>query len=69
MAPEDARTGDGRRAEHEGATADVSAEGVDLTLIREWLGKSPAERLALADAAARELETLRARVVPQPASP
>ena len=69
MAPEDARTGDGRRAEHEGATADVSAEGVDLTLIREWLAKSPAERLALADAAARELEALRAHVVPQPASP
>lgn len=69
MAPEDAEAGVGRRAGHEGATADVSAEGVDLTLIREWLAKSPAERLALADAAARELEALRAHVVPQPAPP
>jgi hypothetical protein len=68
VAPEDARPGDGRRAEREGAAADVSAEGVDLTLIREWLGKSPAERLALADAAARELESLRAHVVARPAS-
>ena len=69
MAPEDAQTGDGRRADRDGATADVSAEGVDLTLIREWLGKSPAERLALADAAAWELESLRAHVVPRPVAP
>lgn len=69
MGSEDAQPGAGRRAEREGAAADESAEGVDLTLIREWLGKSPAERLALVDAAAWELESLRAHVVPRPVAP
>lgn len=37
-------------------------DGVDRTLIREWLAKSPAERLDLSDACAQEIETLRARL-------
>lgn len=36
--------------------------GVDRTLIRECLEMSPAERLAAADAAAQEVEALRARM-------
>jgi hypothetical protein len=60
--------GGGDGAGREDVAPDVSAEGVDLTLVRECLGKSPAERLALADAAAQELEGLRARVAPLPAS-
>lgn len=59
------RGGDGARRED--AAPDVSAEGVDLTLVREWLGMSPAERLALADAAAQEIEGLRARIAPHAA--
>jgi hypothetical protein len=48
---------------------DGADAGVDQTLIREWLGKSPAERLELADAAAQEIEALRACVVPGPVRP
>jgi len=41
-------------------------EGVDRTLIRECLGRSPAERLEAADDAAREIEALRLRIRPGP---
>lgn len=39
--------------------ADYDESGVDRSLIRESLGKSPAERLDLADSLAQEIEELR----------
>ncbi len=43
--------------------------GVDRSLIRESLDRSPAERLDFADDCARELEELRSCVHPRPVRP
>ena len=51
----------------EGGQAGYDEEGVDRTLIREWLAKCPSERLELADACAREIEMLRSRMRARPA--
>lgn len=45
-------------------TPDVDEDGVDRTLIRESLARTPLERLDLADAYAREIEELRAFMRP-----
>jgi len=45
-------------------TPGVVDDGVDRTLVRESLARSPIERLDLADACAREIEELRAFMRP-----
>lgn len=58
--PEEAEPG--AKAEGWGVPVGYDEAGVDRTLIRECLDLSPAARLAAADAAAQEVEALRARM-------
>ena len=53
-----------REPEEVPATPGVDDDGVDRTLIRESLARTPLERLDLADAYAREIEELRALMRP-----
>ena len=53
-----------REPEEVPATSGVDEDGVDRTLIRESLARTPLERLELADAYAREIEELRALMRP-----